>query len=187
MPLKLPAALETARLRVRPVAAEDLRDLLAVNGDAEVTRFLPYATWKDMTDAEAWLTRMNALQAGGTALQLVVERRDPKRVIGTCLLFRYDEGSARAELGYVLGRDHWGGGWMREALCAVLDGAFGAMGLRRLEADVNPRNEPSQRLLERLGFAREGLCRERWITKGEAQDSALFGLLARDWLARRAP
>ena len=184
MPLKFPPPLETPRLRVRPVAAGDLDDLLAVNRDSEVTRYLPYATWKDANDAQAWLIRMQALQAQGGALQFVVERREPRRAIGTCLLFRHDEGSARVELGYVLARDHWGGGWMAEALTTLLDAAFGPMGLRRVEADVNPRNEASQRLLDRLGFAREGLCRERWITKGEVQDSMLFGLLARDWRAR---
>ncbi|HZZ94508.1 MAG TPA: GNAT family protein [Usitatibacter sp.] len=184
MPLKPPPPLETPRLRVRPVAREDLADLLAVNGDAEVTRYLPYAPWKDATDANAWLVRMSAMQAQGTALQLVVERRDVPRVIGTCLLFRFDEPSSRVELGYVLARDHWRGGWMTEALTALLDCAFGPLELRRMEADVNPANQASQRLLERLGFEREGVRRERWMEKGTPQDSVMFGLLARDWQAR---
>jgi ribosomal-protein-alanine N-acetyltransferase len=59
--------------------------------------------------------------------------------------------------------------------------AFGPLGLRRVEADVDPRNAASCRLLERLGFRREGLLRERWRVNGETCDSALFGLLAREF------
>ena len=73
-----------------------------------------------------------------------------------------------------------------EALVAVVDYAFGPLGLRRLEADTDPRNEASNRALERLGFVREGVLRERWRVADEISDTFLFGLLAREWHARRA-
>lgn len=167
----------TARLTLRRVAAGDLGDLLVVNGDDAVTRFLPYATWHTAADAQAWFERMNALQAAGGTAQYVIEHRALGRVIGSCLLFRHDAGSARAELGYVLGRAHWGQGLMHEALQGLIGHAFETLGLRRLEADVNPLNGASVRLLERLGFTREGLARQRWVTKGVACDALLFGLL----------
>jgi RimJ/RimL family protein N-acetyltransferase len=82
---------------------------------------------------------------------------------------------------------------MNEALRAVIDLAFdhrpGApfddLQLNRIEADVDPRNAASCRALERLGFLREGLLRERWIVGGEVSDSAMYGLLRADWLAQR--
>ena len=49
---------------------------------------------------------------------------------------------------------------------------------------IDPRNAGSQRTLDRLGFVQEGLLRERWIVTGEVCDTALLGLLRRDWLAR---
>ena len=70
---------------------------------------------------------------------------------------------------------------MGEALTALFGFAFGPMALRRLEADVDPRNENSLRILGRLGFRREGLLRERWNVGGEIQDTAFLGLLAREW------
>jgi ribosomal-protein-alanine N-acetyltransferase len=184
MPLTFPPQLATPRLVVRTVGVADLPGLLAINGDPEVTRYLPYDAWRDLSAGEAWLERMRKLESEGTALQLVVARRDSALLIGTCLIFLYDERSQRAELGYVLKRDHWRGGWMREALGVLLEHAFGAMEMRRIEASVNPANGPSLRLLERLGFEREGVRRERWITKGNAEDSVMYGLLARDWAAR---
>lgn len=181
MPFVAPEPIETDRLRVRIVAQSDLIALLDVNGDDIATRFLPYATWTSMADAQAWYQRMLKIQATGAALQFVVELVATSRAIGTCLLFRYDEASARAELGFVLGRVHWGTGYMTEALTALIRHAFGTMALRRLEAEVDPANTSSGRLLERLGFAKEGLLRQRWITKGKPTDVEVFGLLRDEW------
>lgn len=185
MPLTPPAPVETPRLVVRPIAETDLPGLLAVNGDDAVTQFLPYATWRSPDDAAAWYQRIAGLQATGNAVQFVVLSRDDASVVGACLLFNFNEGSARAELGYVLGRAHWGRGFAREAVAALVDTAFGAMGLRRLEAEVNPLNRPSVRLLQSLGFTREGLLRQRWVGKGKTYDVELHGLLSAEWQAAR--
>ena len=181
--MKAPAAIDSARLVVRIAERADLADLTQVNGDDEVTRFLPYRSWTSREDAEAWFERMAGIQASGSALQFVLVDKRSSRAIGTCLLFRYDEGSARAELGYALARSHWGAGYMREALHALIGHAFGAMGLRRLEAEVDPANASSTRLLERLGFVREGLLRQRWVRGGRPYDVTLYGLLDHEFAA----
>lgn len=72
---------------------------------------------------------------------------------------------------------------MDEALRALVDYGFGPLDLNRIEADIDPRNEASARSLERLGFVREGLLRQRWIVDGVVSDSALYGLLTQDWAA----
>jgi RimJ/RimL family protein N-acetyltransferase len=66
---------------------------------------------------------------------------------------------------------------MHEALAALIDHVLGPMALRRLEAEIDPRNTASARILQRLGFVQEGLLRQRWFSKGELPDSALYGLL----------
>ncbi len=175
------APIESQRLTLRPVAAADLPALAAINGDAEVTRFLPYATWQSADDGTAWLARMDAVAAAGTGQQLIIVRRADGMVIGTLLLFRFDAGSARVELGYVLGRSHRRQGLMREAVLAACGHVFGVLGLRRIEAEVNPANVASNRLLAGIGFTLEGTLRERWVTKGVAHDTHLYGCLAADW------
>lgn len=181
MPLLVPGPIESSRLIVRLVTEPDLPALLEVNENDETTRFLPYASWHSLSDAEAWLKRMTEMQATGTALQFVLVEKQLDAVIGSCLLFRFEETSSRAELGYVLGRAHWGRGYMREALTALIEQAFTTLHLRRLEAEVDPRNLASSRLLHTLGFAKEGLLRERWVAKGEARDVEVFGLLRHEW------
>lgn len=183
MPLAAPAAIESPRLLIRPLAHDDLPALMPVNGDDEVTRFLPYATWRTPADAEAWYQRIQSLQAGGGALQFVLVEKAAARLVGTLLLFRHDENSRRAELGYVLGRAGWGRGLMTEALHALIAHAFGVMDLRRLEAEVQPANVASTRLLERVGFVREGLLRQRWVARGQPYDVVAFGLLRHEYRA----
>jgi len=186
MPLAVPPPLETPRFVVRPLAEADLPGLMAINGDDAVTRYLPYATWRTPDDAKAWFERMQGIQATGTAIQFVVIEKATGKPAGTCLLFGHDEGSARAELGYVLGRAHWRTGAMHEALSALIDAAFRTMKIRRLEAEVDPLNAASCRVLARLGFTKEGLLRRRWVTNGVAYDVEAWGLLADEWRANRA-
>ena len=186
MPFTPIASVPSQRLTLRPVAEPDLPDLLEINGDPEVTRFLPYATWQSLDDGAAWLRRMETLGSTGTGQQLVAVRNDDAKVVGTVLLFKFDESSARVELGYVLGKQYWKQGLMREALEAVCAHAFSAMAIRRMEAEVNPMNHGSNGLLQRVGFSLEGTMRQRWVAKGVAYDTNFYGYLAEDWHARKA-
>jgi len=183
MPLPTFAPVSGPRIGLRPVEAHDLAALLLVNGDPEVTRFLPYDTWQGPADAEAWLARMARLAEGGTAQQLVMVDAAEGLAIGTLLLFRFEEASARLEIGYTLARRCWGRGLAREAIALALSWGVAQAGIRRFEAEVNPANTASNRLLAALGFTHEGTLRERWTAKGTSYDVNVWGLLAREWPA----
>jgi RimJ/RimL family protein N-acetyltransferase len=189
MPLIPIAPLHTPRLTVRGITTADLPQLLTINADDRVTHHLPYASWQSMADAEAWLARIEGLQATGGTQQWVVTLNETGEVIGAAVIFKYDEGSARAELGYLMSQACWGQGLMREALSALLDHAFArhsgvvaTEGLRRMEAEANPLNLSSNALLQRLGFTREGTLRQRWAAKGQTYDTHIWGLLRDEWL-----
>ena len=108
-----------------------------------------------------------------------------EKIIGTCTLSHLDQSNRKAQVGYALAREHWGKGYINEALTALLDFAFGELNLHRVEADIDPYNEASIRVVEKLGFQREGYLRESWIIGGEVKDALYFGLLKREWLAHR--
>ena len=181
MALQLATPLDSDRLVVRTVQHSDLPDLLRMNGDDAVTRFLPYNTWASLADGEAWIARMLAMTETGGALQLVIIEKASRSAVGTCLLFRHDPASARAELGYALARAWWGQGIMREALSTLVRNAFGACELCRLEAEVDPDNSASNALLVSLGFTCEGRLRQRWMAKGQRYDTNFYGLLREEW------
>ena len=138
---------------------------------------------RDIAEARASVERAKTFFPERVGLRWSISRPTDDWMMGHLSLFNFSEQSGRAEIGYGLARRHWGLGYMHEALIAVVDYAFGPMDLRRLEADIDPRNHASLRALERLGFAREGLLRERWQVGHEISDSALLGLLAREWRA----
>lgn len=173
--------LESPRLRLRWLERRDVDDLYAVFSDREVMRYWPWPAYTERAQAEALLAEIEALFREGHLYQWGVVRREDDRVIGTITLSSIDRTHLRAKLGCALSRAHWGRGFAVEAAGRLLDFAFGPLGLHRIEADVDPRNVHSLRLLERLGFVREGLLRERWRVGGEVQDGALYGLLAREW------
>ncbi len=173
--------LHTDRLRLRPLVATDADDLFTVFSDPQVMRYWLTPPWSDREHAVHSIAADERSRLAGDALRLGLEESASARIIGTCSLFAFHAESRRAELGYALARAHWGRGFMHEALCAVLTYAFRTLGLHRIEADIDPRNAASARALERLGFRREGLLRERWIVAGEVSDTAFYGLLHHEW------
>ena len=139
---------------------------------------------RELSEAEQLVGEIGRLAVSRTLFQWGLAPREDDAVVGTCTLAWLDWTHRRAELGYALGSPHWRRGYMIEALPVLIDHAFGELGLRRLEADVDPRNEPSLRLLDKLGFEREGYLRERYDVNGELQDTVMLGLLARERAGR---
>jgi RimJ/RimL family protein N-acetyltransferase len=147
-------------------------------------RYWSSPAMNDIAEADALLLRIEDHARAATLFQWGLARREDDLVVGTCTMFHIDLAHRRAELGYVLRRDHWGRGLATEALTAMIHHAFARLGLHRLETDIDPRNAASIRLVERLGFEREGLLRQRYFVAGAIQDSAIYGLLAPDWSRR---
>jgi RimJ/RimL family protein N-acetyltransferase len=177
--------LRTDRLLLRPLRAADARAIFAIRSDPKVMRYASSLPLTSLDHAEAFIAREAAGMAAGESLRLGLQRLEDDTLIGTCILFYMNAQCRRAEIGYELRPDAWGRGYMHEALRALLHFGFTELQLNRVEADIDPRNVASARSLERLGFAREGLLRQRWIVDGEISDSALYGLLLSDWQTRQ--
>ena len=172
--------IKTERLILRLVSSEDLPALFVVDGDEDVVRYTPRTAWKTPADGEAWLGRVSAAHAKGEALQFVIVLCESGRPIGTISLFHFNEPVGSGEVGYSLAREFWGKGLMTEALAAFVSFGFDTMGLQRLEAELDPRNVASAKVLERTGFSFEGLQRRNYFAKGELSDTALYGMLRED-------
>jgi RimJ/RimL family protein N-acetyltransferase len=167
----------TGRLVVRRFAPADAEAFAAYRSDPSVARYqswtAPFAAAEARhlmssfaaaaEDAEGWFQYAVALPAGPLIGDVGVNRQG--RV---------------AELGFTMARAYQGKGYATEAVRAVLGRVFAA-GVHKVSAECDARNEPSARLLTRVGFTREGLRREHTWLKGEWTDDLLFGLLARDW------
>ncbi len=177
--------LETRRLILRGLRETDLPALFAVFSEPEVMRYWSSTPHRDLAETAGVLTRAREGFAARSAFQWGVALGEDGTAIGTCTLFRVEPKHLRGEVGYVLGRPYWGKGMAGEALAAVIGFAFDALGLHRLDADVDPRNARSLKLLERMGFAREGYLRESYRIGTEVTDSVILGLLRPEWRGPR--
>jgi len=182
---KVVPTLESARLRLRPYRDADIDRMFELYSDPFVMRYWSFPPWTHRAQADSYLQRAIKEMGEGRVMPWAIAAHDDDRLVGTTTLFALDALQGRAEIGYSLDPKLQGQGYAHEALRLALVHAFDTLRMRRIEADVDPRNRPSIRLLERLGFRLEGLLRARWRVSGEICDTALYGLLApefvRDW------
>ena len=178
----------TARTMLRPLAAADVDDLVAYRSLDEVCRWVPFepmdhdtvteklhSTWDrdGITDEGQWLT-------------LGVELAQPGNVVGDVVLFFRSAEHRSGEIGWVFHPAYSGRGYATEASHAVLHLAFDQLGLHRVTARVDARNDASLRLADRLGMRREAhLVSNEWF-KGGWSDEIDFAILEHEWAAQHA-
>lgn len=148
----------TQRLCIRPVRHDDLKQILQIHQNSKVNQYLPYETWRDSEQANVWFEQVQERRSDGTSEQFVIECLDfsPNTIIGTCLAFianvQDEPELSRVYFGYVLAEPMWRHGFMFEAMQAFVPVLREKLNLSTLFATVETANQPSIRLLERLGF-----------------------------------
>ena len=169
------------RVVLRWISEDDIDGLYEIFSNPQVMRYWSTVPLPNREAAAALQREIAEGNKSQTMFKWGIALRESNTVIGTTTLFNLSLDNGRAEIGYAMAHAHWGKGYMNEALKALVSHTFEVMELRRLVADVDPRNAASIRTLERLGFQREGFLRERWHVNGEIQDALFYGLLRREW------
>ena len=168
--------LKTERLSLRPLEAADADAIHLMMSDAEVMAFWDSAEIDDPATTTEIVERQLMEMERGIARYWVVETAGDD-FLGVCDLSEIDKRHSRADVGFMIARPYWGGGYTFEAMHAVIGHAAQGLRLRRLQARTHLGNVRSMRLLDRLGFRREGLLRGYVERDGERRDCVLFGLL----------
>jgi ribosomal-protein-alanine N-acetyltransferase len=175
--------LSTARLDLRPFAPSDTDALFAMHSDPEFMRYWGHPPFTSLSQA----VRVINLDIDGSAaadesfIRLGVYLRDSDSLIGLCTMHEIDWRQRTAEIGFGIAKEYWQNGFMSESVSAIIQYAFDDLKLRRLTADIDPRNIASCKAIERLGFILEGVLRERNVEADEITSSAMYGLLSREW------
>ena len=176
-------SIETSRLRLRELANDDAPVLLSIRGNAHAMRYFGSDPLRELPEAQKLIEKYaswRALPNPGVGWGL--EEKDTGCLIGVCGLFAWNREWRKCATGYELHVDAQGKGLMREALRAAYSWGFSEMGLNRIEAQVHPENTPSLRLIEAMGFRREGTLREIAYWGGVFHDLLQLSLLLRDWV-----
>ena len=168
--------LETERLTLRGIGPDDAEAMFPVLSDVALMTWWSSAAHREIAETRAYLTYTpdpDAMRSWAITLG------DGQPAIGWVTVIRRRPGVN--EIGYILARDHWGCGIVREAMVRVLDLIFEEEGQRRVFADIDPDNVASRALVERLGFTQEGMLRAEWETHIGVRDTVIYGLLRDDW------
>lgn len=179
---RAPVRIETDRLVLRELVADDWRDARAWDSDPEVARFQSCEP-SDEAGSRRYIEQ-SILTAKATPRRIfelgVTVKPDP-RLIGRVALNIERPEHADATAWFVIRRDHWGRGYVPEAVRALFDFAFRELGVQRIWADCDPRNTGSWRVMEKVGMRREGHLVKNWWLKGEWCDSWVYAVRVEDW------
>jgi [ribosomal protein S5]-alanine N-acetyltransferase len=173
--------LHTGRLRLRPFAGTDADALFALQSNAHVLRYWDAPPWTEHARAERFIDACQRMSDEGSGARLAIDRLSDMSFVGWCSVTRWNQDFRSAALTYCLDDAAWGHGYATEAAGALLQWAFDTLDLNRVQAEVDTRNAASARVLERLGFVREGTLREDCVVNGEVSDSWVYGLIRREW------
>ena len=173
--------IETRRLILRQFRPEDAEDMFtAWASDQEVTRFLTWPPHSDAGATRALLENWVRQYTDGGYFNWGIEWKENGRLIGNISVVRLDEETDSAEIGYCLGRAHWGHGFMPEALRAVMDYLFDTAEVNRIAACHDVSNPRSGRVMEKAGMKREGVLRASGKNNRGICDVVWYALLRSD-------
>lgn len=163
---------------LRPWRDDDLQSIVAACQDPEISRWTRVPSPYGESDARAYLLqRYDVLDAGSAAPFAIVSAADDRRLLGSIALMEVNWTHARAEVGYWLAREARGHGHVTRAVGLICRWGFERLALERIELLASSRNEPSQRVAERSGFAREAVLRSYMRTRDGRQDMVAFALV----------
>jgi len=172
------------RLYLRRFRMEDVVDVLHFLSHPTVRRATP-----EIEPTEAGVRRYIETQISyepfevDKCFDLAMERKSDSRVIGMLTMVRRQH--EQGELGYALGVEFRGKGLATEAASALMEYCFSVLGLHRIQASTSSSNPDSYRVMERLGMRPEGRMREAVYQDGAWHDDLVYGILEREWKARR--
>ncbi len=138
----------------------------------------PFETVKDVWDEISWYSSIYEV---GTGIRWGITLKDSGKMIGSCGFLNRIPKHYRAEVGYEISKEYWGQGIASKALEAVVKYGYHHLQLERIEALIEPSNVPSQRLVEKQGFLKEGLLRHYEFARGTFDDLYMYSIIKEDF------
>jgi RimJ/RimL family protein N-acetyltransferase len=171
------------RLVIRRFAPDDAEALASYRSDPEVSRYQDWECPYPASEAKKFIAALHHLAPGtpGTWFQFAVALASSGTLIGDVALHTTWPDASQAELGFTFAATHQGQGYATEAVRAVVQYGFTKLAMHRMFSQTDARNLRAQRLLERLGFRREGEPRDNIWFKGAWATDLLYAQLESEW------
>ena len=168
--------LKTERLFLRKISIEDAQYLFELRTNDDAMKYINKPLPKSIEEIEALINRMNEITE---RIQWAIILKNDNKFIGTIGYHRVEKEHYRAEVGYMLHPEYWNTGLMSEALAGVIEFGFTDLNLHSIEANINPENDISRKLLKKFNFIKEGYFKEDYFYDGTFLDSEVYSLLKR--------
>lgn len=168
-------SLETSHLKFKKLMLEDAKAIHSYASDEEVSRFIGWPLMNSFEDTQEFVKEMVNKEVTGTHIYANIAEKSSSEIIGTVMLFNFDNTANKAELGYVFHRKTWGKGYCTEAVKVICDYGFKILGLHKIHAQVTDENIGSSRVLEKNGFEKEGRLKDHYYIDGRYYDCILYG------------
>lgn len=172
--------LETERLRLRRLTMRDAQDIYEYSRDPQVAQHVLWDAHRSIGESRAYLRYMLRKYRANEPASWGIELKVTGKIVGTIGYMWIQADNAAAEVGYSLSRAHWGRGIMTEALRAVIDYAFDALRLNRVEAIHETDNPASGAVMRKCGMQYEGHMRQKLYNKGRYVDVEMYAILRSD-------
>ena len=173
-------ALVTERLFLREMTPGDVNALLMLFGNPEVVKFIGMQPIKTIEQANEWLKWMGGFFAAKDGLRWGITLQDGT-FVGSAGLHRWNKEAQYAQIGCDIAYKFWGNAYGQEAMRAIIEFGWGQMKLNRIEAEIVSGNEGSVHVVEKLGFKKEGLLRQRLLKGGKFYDVLIYSVLRNEY------
>lgn len=169
--------LSTERIILRQITDNDAGEILWLRSDKHIMQYIDRPLAASIEDAMELIQKIHDGIKNNDGITWGITKKGDTKLIGTIGYWRIIQEHYRAEIGYLLATEFHGKGIMQEAISAVIQYGFKNMKLHSIEANVNPGNAASIKLLERNNFVREAYFKENYYYKGKFLDSGIYSLL----------
>lgn len=168
--------IETERLILREHTLNDLPQLFELRSNEQIMKNIDKKGFVDMSEAMEQLEKMKNGYETSTGISWgVTLKNGDNQLIAGCGLWRIVREHYRAEIGYAVLPAYWNQGIISEAIKAVCDFGFNRIGIHSIEANLNPENIRSARVLEKNGFVKEGYFKQNHFHEGKFIDTLTYG------------
>jgi len=169
--------LETQRLFLRRIESKDAEVFFRLYSDYDVMKYFGREMFTSIIQGEEKVLIENAAFENKEAVRWAITLKPKDEMIGSGGFWKINKEHYRAEIGYDLLPEYHRKGIMTEALRAMIDFGFLKMKLHSIEANTDPKNLPSNKMLEKLGFKLEGHFKENFFFHGKFLDTCTYSLL----------
>ncbi|MBU5314358.1 GNAT family N-acetyltransferase [Tissierella carlieri] len=175
MSISLFHSLEGKNVCFKSLSINDVKEIHSYASDEEVSRFIGWNLMNTLDETREHIETMLKRESIGTHMYASIILKLTQEIIGTAMIFNFDQNANHAEIGYVFHKEYWGKGYGTESVALMSDFAFESLNLHRVHASVVDVNIGSARILEKNGYELEGRLKDHYFIEDKYYDALLFG------------